>query len=248
MRLARNPFWIHHIFGRRINIDMTAPLRKSLTFSLFTCLLPLAAVAEATEVVGETTHWVAGFNVGSYDTSSDYRFTHATSVDGETSAPTIAEGALDLPSDTGYSLAAGIENGTMRIMLELYHSEVSVNASPLVFDGGASELETRSLYYSGYWLPDIYEGIKGILGAGVGYSRHYLSGNLVDELKDGGWSLKASAGLEYAINGRLSVYGLAEKMFHKDLEEQWSAETNNFTFAFSGHEQTRLAIGLNYRF
>ncbi len=228
---------------------MTAHLRKGLTLTLFTCMLPLAAVAEVTEVVGDTTHLVLGFNVGSYDTSVDYRFTHATSVDGVAGAPTVTEGALDLPSDTGYSLAAGIESSTLRIMLELYHSDVSVNASPLAFDGAASELETRSIYYSGYWLPDIYWGIQGILGAGVGYSRHYLSGNLVaDELKDGGWSLKATAGLEYGINSRLSVYGLAEKMFHKELEEQWSTGTNNFTFSFSGHEQTRLAIGLNYRF
>lgn len=223
---------------------MTVHLRKSFTISLLTFMLPVAAMAE---VNTDLTQLVVSINAGSYDTSTDFRMASASNVE-EDSPPTIAEGALDLSSDTGYSLAAGIENSRMRIMLELYHSEAPVNASPLVVGAGASELETRSIYYSGYWLPDIYWGIQGILGAGIGYSRHYLTGNLVDELKDGGWSLKASAGLEYGINSSLSVYGLAEMMFHKDLEEQWSSQTTDYEFIFSGHEQTRLAVGLNYRF
>lgn len=188
---------------------------------------------------------VISVNVGSTDTSGKYSFNSNSDT---TNTP------LDYASSTGLSLAWGIEDTSGRFMLEYYYSDAEVESPPFAQQGGLPHLKTHSLFYSGYWVPNIFWGIKGILGAGIGHSIQTLTHTQLPELEDHGWSLKTSAGLEYAVMGRLSVYALAEGILIHDMEDRVNHTSDNASTtkavkrSISGNEQVRLSLGVNFRF
>lgn len=187
---------------------------------------------------------IATINVGSVETSGDYRFT----TDSTTGAP------LEYESSLGLSVAMGIEDGSGRFMLEYYYADPKIELPPFAVDEGSPRMKTHSIFYSGYWVPDILWGVKGILGAGIGYSHQTLTNAQLAELEDHGWSLKASAGLEYAVIKNLSVYALAEGIFLHDMEDRVDYTAEGSTVegtadrAVRGNEQVRLALGINLRY
>lgn len=197
------------------------------------------------DVTTNDTARIATINVGSVETSGDYRFNSGSS---NTGAP------LEYESATGLSLGFGIEDGSARFMLEYYYADPKIALPPFTADEGNPRMKTHSLFYSGYWVPDILWGVKGILGAGIGYSHQTLTNAQLAELEDHGWSLKASAGLEYAVMKNLSVYALAEGIFLHDMEDQVDYTAEGATVegtadrAIRGNEQVRLALGINLRY
>lgn len=213
---------------------MNIPIRKLIASALLTGV-SCSSIADA---VIEPPRYVLGGNIGSMDTSGDY----GSRTDGS-----IDKSPLDVSSDTGYSIAWGIENNTARVMLEYYATEADIESTPLE----TGQLKTESIFYSGYWIPDIYWGIKGILGAGVGYSRHTLSNVARRNMKESDWSFKASAGLEYGVHRNLAIYALADRLFHSSVGDYL---TENGTppvvtqRTLSGLEQSRLSFGINFRY
>lgn len=195
------------------------------------------------EVVVHEPMRVLSVNVASVDTSGDYGSSNG-----------VQEAALEYASATGYAIAWGIEDRNTRFMLEYYLSQANVESPPFAVENGQSQLEVHSLFYSGYWVPDIIWGVRGILGAGIGYSEQTLSNMQLGELSDRGWSFKASAGLEYAVLPNFSVYTLAEGLFHDDIEDSVSVQAEDMAStgvadrSLSGSQQLRIAVGINFRY
>lgn len=216
---------------------MNSPYRTCLAI-LATCI-SCNAIAEN---VVDKTRYVLGVNAGSVDTSGDF---------GLRVNDNISESTLNISSETGYSVGWGIENSSARFMLEYYVTEADIE-SPSFNAGNATAVwETESMFYSGYWTPDIYWGIKGILGAGIGYSRHTLSNATPAKMKESDWAFKASAGIEYGVIRHLSIYALAEQLFHSSVGD-YVADNGTPPVvsqrSFSGLEQSRLSFGINYRY
>lgn len=210
--------------------------------ALLTTFISCNALAE---VVTPRSAAVISVNVGSTDTSGTYGFSGGESAQ---------EVDLDYESGIGLALGWGVEDGNARFMLEYYHARADIDSPPFAVSNGSPRLEIQSLFYSGYWVPDIYWGIKGILGAGVGYSRQTLDNAALGKLSDHGWSFKASAGLEYAVINNLSVYVLAEGLFHDEIEDrvsytaEGSTTVTNAERAIDGSEQLRFGLGINLRY
>ena len=207
-------------------------------------LMAFVSVNSLAEVTRDLPRQVIGVSFGSVDTSGDYRFSGASS----------SAAAIDFASSPSYSLVWGIEDANARFAFEYYHAEAEIESPPFDVTGAPAELITQSLFYSGYWTPGIRWGIRGILGAGIGYSQHQLNNTTLTELEEQSWSLKASAGLQYGITRMLSVYGMAENIIHDDLEDRVTypavGDTPGGTAgrSISGNKQLRVAVGLNIRF
>lgn len=213
---------------------MNIPLQKWMTTALLTCI---SCGSIADDVVEPPRH-VLGLNTGSTDTSGDF----SSRTNGDTS-----QSAFDVSSDTSYAVAWGIENTKARVMLEYYVTETNIESlSP-----GNAELKTESIFYSGYWIPNIYWGIKGILGGGIGYSRHTLSNVALGNMKESDWSFKASAGVEYGVLRNLSIYALADLLFHSSVGDYVTPNATPPAVTqrtISGLEQSRLSFGVNFRY
>lgn len=138
---------------------------------------------------------------------------------------------LSLDDTTLLSLGWGVQHKQARFVLEYYHATTDTS-------DGSTELATDALYYSGYWLPTLYRGVKGVLGAGLGYAQQDASGAI--DGKEGDFSYKLSVGLEYQVFPRLSVYGVFEQLNLGDMRDE--------TAIITGTEQQRLALGVNYYF
>lgn len=195
------------------------------------------------EVVVHEPKRVISLNIASVDTSGDYGSSNG-----------IPKTALDYASTTGYSIGWGIEDRDTRFMLEYYLSQAKVESPPFPVGNGQSQLKIQSLFYSGYWVPNILWGVKGILGAGIGYSEQTLNNVQLGEFSDRGWSFKASAGLEYSVMPNFSVYTLAEGLYHDDIKDSVSFPAEGTASAgvadrtLSGSEQLRIALGINFRY
>lgn len=214
---------------------MNTPLQKWMATALLACISGNSLAADA---VAEPPRYVLSVNTGSADTSGDF---------GTRAGENISQSAFDVSSDTSYSVAWGIENSKARVMLEYYVTETEFDSAPLA----SGELKTESIFYSAYWIPDIYWGIKGILGGGIGYSRHALSNIGPDNLKESDWAFKVSAGLEYGPLPNLSIYALADLMFHESVGDYTTLDATPpvvLQRTISGLEQSRLAFGINFRF
>lgn len=205
----------------------------------------LASCHSLAQAVVDEPQRVISFNLGSADTSGTYSSVTTTSA---------REVDLDYASSPGFAIAWGIEDERGRVLLEYYRSDVEVESAPFAASGGAPELQVQSIFYSGYWVPDIYWGIKGILGAGVGYSEQSLDNARMGEIRDGGLSFKASVGLEYALFKTLSVYLLAESIYLGDVEDRVNLPSSGGTgggiteITIDGNKQERLALGINWRY
>lgn len=210
--------------------------------ALLTTFISCSGLAE---VITDTPAAVLSVNIGSTDTKGAYGFN-----DGES----IQEADLEYASSIGLALGWGIEDRNARFMLEYYHARPELESPPFAVDDGDSRLQIQSLFYSAYWVPNIYWGIKGILGAGVGYSKQTLDNAQLGKLSDHGWSFKASAGLEYAVINNLSVYVLAEGLYHDDIEDrvdytvEGSTTVTSAERAIDGSEQLRFGLGINLRY
>lgn len=213
---------------------MNTPLQKWMATALLVCISG-NSVAEA---IAESPQYVLSVNIGSADMSGDF---------GTRAGESISQTPFDVSSDNSYSVALGIENTKARAMLEYYVTETGFDSAPLT----AGELKTESIFYSGYWVPEIYRGIKGILGGGIGYSRHALDNIGPDNLKESDWAFKVSAGLEYGPLPNLSIYALADLMFHEGVNDYVTQDATPpvvIQRTISSLEQTRLAFGINFRF
>lgn len=209
----------------------------SIHFPKWTIALAAALVSSHSlaETVAVDPSYVVSINLSTLETSGDY---------GLSTDEASGHSALDYASSTGYSLGWGIEDQSGRFMLEYYYSAVDIQSPPFEIASDRSRLKTHSLFYSGYWVPNIVWGVKGILGAGIGYSEQTLENAQLGKLRDRSLSVKASVGLEYAVVNRLSIYALAEGLFYGDVKD----EAGGADRMLSDNEQLSYALGVNFRY
>lgn len=216
--------------------------------------LAFAALALSCSAAAQTAERGASrvltLNLASVDPSSNYQLTPQANESGVSGV----DQALSFASTEGITLGFGIEDRGGRFMLEYYYANSDIEAPPFAVTDDTATHRTHTLFYSGYWVPDIYWGLKGILGAGIGYGEQTLTNTQAGDLEDRGWAYKFSGGLEYALLQNLSIYGLIERIYFDDLYDQVSVAGQGDSAAVSSRrqlqdsEQTRMALGINYRF
>lgn len=217
-------------------------------FQLGTAVAGLLISCSALAQPEQSTFQVISVSYSTIEDSGRYRLT----PDGASSALPI-DAELEYDSAAGAALAWGIEQNNSRFMLEYYRSASDIESAPFPTSDAVAERELQSIFYSGYWVPTIYWGLKGIVGAGVGYSQQTLNSSQ-GSLRERGFSYKISAGLEYAVVNNLSVYILAENVFLREVDDEIAVAAGETTAAFSANraledgEQTRLGMGINFRF
>ncbi|MCR6652105.1 MAG: hypothetical protein NVV73_11675 [Cellvibrionaceae bacterium] len=117
------------------------------------------------------------------------------------------------------AVAAGVADVSARFLIEYYHQ-----TGDLV--GIGADYTKQSLYYSGYWTPNLYvPKLHGILGAGIGGSQITLESDndaIGDEFEDRELQYKFTVGIEYRLLDQLTIFGTYEKHY-----------SNNFTHSFS---------------
>lgn len=222
---------------------MSNPLRQWGT-AVASLLISCSALADPERL----TNQVISINYSSIENSGSYRVTPYADND-----EVAVDAELEYSSEAGPALGWGIEQRNSRFMLEYYRSASDIEAAPFPVADATAERELQSVFYSGYWIPDIYWGLKGIVGAGVGYSEQTLNSSQ-GKFRERGWSYKISAGLEYAVLNNLSLYVLAENVFLREVDDEISISSGegmtavNAMRALDEGEQTRLGLGVNFRF
>lgn len=212
-----------------------------------TLLVSCSALAQpATELPNR----VLSLNLANIEASARYRLSAEQNELGITSS----DADVGFASAEGAALAWGIEDGNGRVMLEYYYSDINLDYTPFASTGGTPSLQTHGLFYSGYWVPDIYWGVKGILGGGIGYAEQTLKNAQPDDLSERGWAYKFSGGLEYALIRNLSLYLLVERIHFNDINDnvELSGADDPATVAarreLQDNEQTRVGLGINFRY
>lgn len=187
---------------------------------------------------------IINVNAASTRTEGQFQLTQNSAT------PTLAVPKQDVDFDntTSYSVGGGVESYQARFMLEYYYTQADVDALNLATGTVAAEQKSQALYYSGYWVPDILYGVKGILGLGVGYAEQKFNVPQYSQIKDEGLTYKFSAGLEYGLIKHLSIYAAVEQIYFKDQEDTVTASSDEAVAFVTNNEQTRYAIGVNFRF
>lgn len=187
---------------------------------------------------------------------------HSTSTGTQEGAEPDAS-QLSLSYDNGqfYTIAAGVQERNIRVMVEFYRTELNISipeTAPADEDeeqapelATSHERTTQLLYYSGYWRPEIIWGVRAVAGAGIGWGQQRLnwgSGEDRQRFSARGWSGKLSLGLEYQVTPRLGVYALAESISFNSLTEEEQTAASNDQFRLDRTSQNQFGFGIHYLF
>jgi hypothetical protein len=148
--------------------------------------------------------------------------------------------------DSGESIAIGwgVGDDNAKFLFEYYYSSIDINS--------LESLDKSSLFYSGYWTPELYFGIKGVLGAGVGITYIDLprSGAGSTAFKDRELEYKFSIGLEYQLCKSVGVYGLYERIYGNEYSDTYllAGDAGVATALFDDSDQSRISLGISYTY
>lgn len=139
------------------------------------------------------------------------------------------------------SVAWGVADETARFLVEYYHQTGDIDAFP-------AEYKKQSLFYSGYWTPNLYlQGLHGILGAGIGGAQLSLeSGNSLigEDFEDREAQYKLTAGIEYRLMDIVTFYGTYERHYTRTYSHWTEARQIDVQDA----EQSLVQFGVAARF
>lgn len=179
--------------------------------------------------------------------------------------------SLSYESGQFLTLGAGVQDGSARVMLELYRTDMDISrVGPAPDEDDAEsepdlssnqERQTYLLYYSGYWRPEIIWGIHAVAGAGIGWGQQRLSWGEDEDrerVSARGWSGKLTLGLEYQINPRLAIYASAEtirftnltRSSYNTLEQPGGSDAAeiviNERYSIGSTSQDQYGLGIRY--
>lgn len=177
-----------------------------------------------------------------YVSAAGGSFSHDESELTVTTATTETAYLSSSDDSDAINLTWGVASEVAHFGFEYYYQTVDLS-------GFAAEYTKNSLFYSGYWTPNLLvPKLYGYLGAGVGISELRLDSDdpvIGNDFSDTEAQYKVSLGIEYRFTGAFNVFGRFEQHFTKTYSN-WVSADQRLTFEDS--DQGCILLGVAGRF
>lgn len=216
-------------------------MNQKLCLAGLLCLSPMLASAADVYVSG-------GYSSLSHDESRLVVQQTITPAGSSTSQTTETEYFSSGDDSDALHLSWGLVEDSARFAIEYLYQTSD-------FGGFDLDYTKHSLYYSGYWTPDLglkrlgeqWPRIHGILGGGIGVSELTLESGeeaIGSSFKDRGLQIKAAIGLEYRITPHFAVFGVYEYHINETYRD-WPSSKHGLEF--DDGDQKGFTLGISGR-